>query len=49
MRELEARPAFASSQEIEDIVGTLEAEIRALQEELMVLRERDSAGQLSAV
>ena len=49
VRELESRPGAVGSQAVEDIVGTLEAELRALQLELKTLREKEAAGELAAL
>ena len=47
VRELESRPGAAGSQAVEEIVGTLEAELRALQVELKTLREKEAAGEFA--
>ncbi len=48
VRELESRPGAVGSQAVEEIVGTLEAELRALQVELKTLREKEAAGEFAA-
>jgi hypothetical protein len=48
VRELEGRPGAAGSQAVEEIVGTLEAELLALQAELKTLREKEAAGGFAA-
>ena len=45
VRVLEARPGAAGSAAVEEIVTTLEAEMRALQGELRTLREKETAGE----
>ena len=48
VRVLEARPGAVGSAAVEEIVGTLEAELRALQSELKTLREKEAAGEFAA-
>jgi hypothetical protein len=48
VRVLEARPGAVGSAAVEEIVGTLEAELRALQSELKALREKEAAGEFAA-
>jgi hypothetical protein len=45
VRVLEARPGAAGSAAVEEIVATLEAEMRALQGELRILREKEAGGE----